>query len=131
VRDERNGAVARRSPLALGGMMDQVLKIAAERALELEDLGVESDASPATVRRACDRIARELVAQYESGAIDWEKADRVANNFHLLMVNHCGGRVPDYAWDVFLAFDESEIDGRRDPYVRARIIDVQRKYGDA
>lgn len=31
-----------------------------------------------------------------------------ANHIFLLMVRDCGDRVPDYAWDVYLAFDAGE-----------------------
>jgi hypothetical protein len=83
------------------------------------------------VRAKCDALAAALVRAYMAGAIDWPRAATIANHFFNLMVQHCGERVPDYAWDVYLAFDESEIDGRGDPYARSRIVEVIRKYGAA
>jgi hypothetical protein len=38
----------------------------------------------------------------------WADADIAANNFYELMITRCGGTVPTYAWDVYLAFDTGE-----------------------
>jgi hypothetical protein len=47
------------------------------------------------------------------------------------MISHCDGKVPEYAWDIFLAFDEGEVDRRGDAFTRERVITVQRTYGVA
>jgi hypothetical protein len=52
--------------------------------------------------------ARRLVELYLSGSLTWEQAATAANHIYLLMVRECGDRVPDYAWDVYLAFDAGE-----------------------
>jgi hypothetical protein len=97
--------------------------------LTLEDIGLTTDSSPEVVRASCDEIARRLASLYEAGTLSWFAADAIANNIYELMILHCGDRVPDYAWDVFLAFDESEIDNRGDSFARARIAELNAKYG--
>ncbi len=108
--------------------MDAILEIAAERDLRLEDIGMNASAAPEIVRAKCDEVAAALVEGFMSRTIDWPKADAIANHIFDLMIQHCGGKVPDYAWDVYLAFDESEIGDRGDPHARLRISEVISKY---
>jgi hypothetical protein len=88
--------------------MDEVISTALGRPVEISDLALDGDKSPERIRIACDRIARLLVELYLSGGLTWAQADTAANHIFLLMVRDCGDRVPDYAWDVYLAFDAGE-----------------------
>src|SRR5262245_44882007 len=98
--------------------MDGSLEIAAERMLTLEDVGLTAASTPEAVRAKCDLIAATLARSYLSGALNWAEADTRANNIYDLMISHCGSRVPDFAWNVFLAFDEGEVDDRGDSHTR-------------
>ena len=104
--------------------MDALLNIASNRMLTLEDVGLTPASGPQAVREHCDAIAGELVARYLARGVDWPQADQIANHLFELMIRHCGGRVPEYAWEVFLAFDEGEIDRRGDAHTRPRIEEI-------
>jgi hypothetical protein len=108
--------------------MDKHIAVAIERRLSLEDVGLSS-ASPATVREFCDRFCQRLVARYLAEELSWSTADAAANGLYELMIRHCGSRVPDYAWEVYLAFDEGEIDDRADGFTRPRLLEIQSSYG--
>jgi hypothetical protein len=88
--------------------VDTFISTAIARPLRLPDLNLGTTVAPQEVRAFCDAFARRLVEQYLTGALTWENADLAANNFFELMIQHCGDRVPDCAWDVYLAFDAGE-----------------------
>jgi hypothetical protein len=106
-------------------------ELALDRPLSLDDLGLGSSPDPEVVKAFCDAFAEHLVQQYFSNSITWQDADAVANHYYSLMIQHCGTRMPDYAWDVYLAFDEGEMDSRGDSFTRDRLNAVQGKYGRA
>jgi hypothetical protein len=95
--------------------------------LTLNDVGLPADSEPEVVREKCDLIATDLASRYLEGSISWADADTCANNIYDLMISHCRPQMPDFAWDVFLAFDEGEIDDRGDSYTRPRVIELMRK----
>src|SRR5262245_17122228 len=107
--------------------MSSPLEIAAHRMLTLQDVGLPAAAAPESVRARCDLIAADLATQYLSGSLTWQDADDRANNLYDLMISHCGLQVPTFAWDIFLAFDEGEIDDRGDSYTRPRVTELMRK----
>ena len=107
--------------------VDALLKIAAQRMLTPEDLGL-SDCGPDAVRAKCNLIAELLAERYLSSSLTWADADTLANNLYDLMFLHSGSRVPAFAWDIFLAFDEGEVDDRGDGYTRPRVTELMRKH---
>ena len=42
------------------------------------------------------------------GDLAWADADVAMNHLSTLMMRHCGERLPDYGWSVYLAFDAGE-----------------------
>jgi hypothetical protein len=110
--------------------VDALLEIAAQRMLTLGDLGL-SDSGPEAVRAKCDLIATRLAERYLSGSLGWADADILVNNLYDLMFLHSGSRVPEFAWDIFLAFDEGEVDDRGDSYTHPRVTELMRKNGAA
>jgi hypothetical protein len=88
--------------------LNHLIDLALARPLGALDLGLDDTATPAHVRSACDAFAGQLAEGYVSNRITWADADRAANNFYELMITRCGGTVPTYAWDVYLAFDTGE-----------------------
>ena len=88
--------------------MDELISMALRRPVEMSDFAFQGDPSPEEVRAVCDRFACRLIEHYLSGSLTWVQADTAANHIYLLMVRDCGDRVPDYAWDVYLAFDAGE-----------------------
>jgi hypothetical protein len=108
---------------------DRHFEIALDRPLTLDDLDLGSSPEADIVKSFCDAFAERLVQRYLSNGISWHDADAVANHYFSLMIQHCGKRMPDYAWEVYLAFDEGEIDGRGDSFTRQRLTEVQSKYG--
>ena len=88
--------------------MDALISVAMERALGVADLASGTEKSPEAVRTFCDTFARRLVDLYLDKHLSWAHADAAANNIYSLMVQECGDRVPDYAWEVYLAFDTGE-----------------------
>jgi hypothetical protein len=88
--------------------VDSLLATATERPLELADLNLGDTPSPQDVRAFCDSFARLLVDQYLRRDLPWTDADTAANHIFNLMIQHCGDRVPDHAWEVYLAFDAGE-----------------------
>lgn len=97
--------------------------------LTLHDAGLTDAESRDTVRDWCDSYAGRLAERYLSGDVNWTHADYAANRLYDLMIRHSGGRVPDYAWDVYLAFDGGEIDGLWGQWTREKMRAVQRKFG--
>jgi hypothetical protein len=107
------------------------LTIAASRMLSLADVGLTEQSQPQQVRECCDQLALQLARQYLAGELTWVEADRIANHLYELMILHATEGVPEYAWDVFLAFDEGEIDDAGDAFTRPRVLSLQSKYGVA
>lgn len=110
--------------------MEHLMALAKERMLTLEDIGLIG-ADPDEVRCFCNVFARMLVERYLTEELTWPDGDAIANHYFQLMIEHCGCEMPPYAWDVFLAFDEGEMDGRGDAFTRARVLELQGKYGYA
>jgi hypothetical protein len=108
--------------------VDSSLEIAAQRMLTLNDVGLSAATEPDVVRERCNAIAADLATHYLAGSLSWLDADTRANNIYDLMISHCGSQVPAFAWDVFLAFDEGEVDDRRDSHTRPRVTELMRKY---
>jgi hypothetical protein len=109
--------------------MDQHIDLARQRPLTIGDLGLGVNPQADSVKAFCDAFAQRLVERYVSKDLSWSDADAVANHYFNLMIKHCGTRMPDYAWDVYLAFDEAEIDGRGDPFTLRRLSEIAQKYG--
>jgi hypothetical protein len=109
--------------------IDPQIDIARERPLTIEDVGLGVAPQADSVKAFCDAFAERLVQRYVSKDLSWSDADTVANHYYNLMIRHCGIRMPDYAWDVYLAFDEGEVDDRGDSFTRGRLTEIQRKYG--
>ena len=111
--------------------MNSSLEIAAQRMLTLQDVGLSAASAPNDVRERCNLIAADLAQRYLSGSLNWTDADTCANHIYDLMILHCGSQVPAFAWDIFLAFDEGEVDDRGDRHTRPRVTELLRKYGAA
>ena len=111
--------------------VEKRFELALDRPLTLDDLELGSSPAPEAVKSCCDAFAEHLAQQYLSNEVTWQDADAVANHYFGLMIQHCGKRMPDYAWEVYLAFDEGEIDGRGDTFTRERLNGIQSKYGRA
>jgi hypothetical protein len=127
---QRRSAVAHGTAAASGKDMEQPMALAKERMLTLEDVGLVG-ADVDQVKRFCDTFARNLVERYLREEISWVDGDAIANNYFQLMIRHCGREMPAYAWDVYLAFDEGEIQDRGDTFTRARVRELQTQYGYA
>jgi hypothetical protein len=111
--------------------VDASLEIAAHRMLTLDDVGLSATSAPDAVKGRCNAIAADLANQYLAGSLSWLDADTRANSIYDLMISHCGSQVPAFAWDVFLAFDEGEVDDRGDSHTRPRVTELVRKYDAA
>lgn len=112
--------------------MNSLLATAIARPLKLADLDLGEASSPEDVRAFCDSFAYALVDRYLRGDLPWTDADIAANHIYELMIQHCGDRVPDYAWDVYLAFDVAECTSPGgDTITRPLIEDIARRYGTA
>jgi hypothetical protein len=108
--------------------VDSFILAAIAGPLQLSDLNLGDNASPQQVRTFCDSFARFLVQKYLAGDLSWADADAAANHIFDLMIQHCGDRVPDYAWDVYLAFDVGECTAPGgDAITRPLIEDIARK----
>jgi hypothetical protein len=109
--------------------VDRHIDLARERPITIDDVGLGANPQVESVRAFCDAFAQRLVDRYVAGDLSWPDADAVANHYYGLMIQHCGRQMPNYAWDVYLAFDEAEIDDRGDAFTRPRLAEIQRKYG--
>lgn len=108
--------------------MKQILEIAIRRNLTLDDIPVERRRTECDVREFCNDLANYLSEQYLSGALDWQQADLVANNYFEIMIRHCGRLMPEYAWEVFLAFDDAEVDDQKDELTIPSLNEIRRKF---
>ena len=104
--------------------MDRFIDLARDRPLSIADTDLGPSPDVDAVKSFCDAFAERVVERYLSREFSWQDADMIANHYFDLMIQHCGRRMPDYAWDVYLAFDEGEIDDRGDEFTRKRLIEV-------
>jgi hypothetical protein len=74
----------------------------------MDDFALSDGAQPEAVRSACNHFAAYLAHLYLLGKLFWVDGDNVANNFFSIMIENCEGRVPDFAWDIYLGFDAGE-----------------------
>ena len=88
--------------------MDALLALAVDRQLKVADLGLADTASAEGIRSSCDNFAEILARAYLSGELPWSDADSAINHIYLFMVQHCGDRIPDLAWDIYMAFHAGE-----------------------
>ncbi len=109
--------------------IDQHIDLARERPLTINDIGLGANPDAESVKAFCDAFAQRLVARYVSNELSWSDADALANHYFNLMVQHCGSRMPDYAWEVYLAFDEAEFGDRGDTFTLSRLAEIKTKYG--
>jgi hypothetical protein len=88
--------------------VDAFISMSIVRPLQVSDLNLGDTISPQEMRVFCDSFAHRLIERYLSGSITWSDADLAVNNIYVLMVQNCGDQVPEYAWEVYLAFDAGE-----------------------
>ncbi|HTR55620.1 MAG TPA: hypothetical protein VMJ10_33315 [Kofleriaceae bacterium] len=108
--------------------MDEKIALAIARfpkVLTRSDVGLD-DSPPHAVRAFCDAYARRVAERYLAGDLSWTDGDVAINEIFALMTQECGNSTPDYAWDVYLAFDGGEWvqPGKPggDEYTRPRIL---------
>lgn len=72
----------------------------------------------------CDSFARRVAHEYAENNLSFSTADAAMNALHVYVSNEFDVRLPSYAWEVFLAFDEGEYRHAGDP----EGIDPEQKY---
>ena len=88
--------------------MDTLISNAVERPLTVDDVEPQRSTLGCSLGNLCDAFARRVVERYLRGDLLWSDADAAMNHIFTLMTRHCGERVPDYGWSVYLAFDAGE-----------------------
>ncbi len=78
---------------------------------EVERFMAESSLSPG---QFFDAFARRVAHQYWSEKLAFEIADAAMNSLHSYALGQYDVRLPGYAWEVFLAFDQGEFHHRED-----------------
>lgn len=81
--------------------MDAHIARAVERRLTIEDVG------GGDVGAFCDAFACRVVERYLAGDLPWPDGDMAMNNIFSLITRDAVSH-PDYAWQVYLAFDAGE-----------------------
>jgi hypothetical protein len=61
-----------------------------------------------------DAFARRVAHEYWDGILDFDTADAAMNSLHAYTTHQYDVRLPGYAWEVFLAFDQGEFHHRED-----------------
>ena len=88
--------------------MDQYIATAMSRILTLTDIKEMAHEDVQSVRDFCDAFSKRVAVRYLQDDLSWEQGDAVMNHLFNLMISHSGNRVPDFAWEVYLAFDAGE-----------------------
>ncbi len=61
-----------------------------------------------TIAAFCDQFSRYIAHHYHAGQLDFSVADTAMNALHAYVGNTYDVRLPSYAWEVFMAFDDGE-----------------------
>jgi hypothetical protein len=85
-----------------------------------------------TIAAFCDQFSRYIAHHYHAGQLDFSVADTAMNALHAYVGNTYDVRLPSYAWEVFMAFDDGEHYHAHDPagtdpevkYTRAQIASL-------
>ena len=88
--------------------MESLVAVGAEGLLSEPQLRTMADQRGITLHELCDAFAREAAHKFLSGALEWEKADAAMNHLYALAYGSGDFCLPEFAWSVFLAFDEGE-----------------------
>jgi hypothetical protein len=80
-----------------------------------------------------ESFTRHIVEGYISRRFSWEDCDTAVNRLNPFVLTHSKERIPDYSWEVFLAFDAGEYhpntpDLTPDEVTRPIIDDIVKKY---
>src|SRR5436190_22241721 len=73
-----------------------------------EDLTQAASSVGMSLDEFCDTFARTVAQGYLRGEYTWQFGDDVMNRLHASSIESSHFKLPDFAWQVFLAFDESE-----------------------
>jgi len=100
-------------------IIDEKINTALTRSLALDDVGLTT---PEAARAFCDEFARRVASRYLADELSWPDGDQVMNNIFPLMTMECGSVLPEFAWDVYLAFDAGEIAPGGDAVTRPLLV---------
>ena len=61
-----------------------------------------------TVEELCDLVAKTISLRYLEGTVAWQYGDNVMNSLYSWAYGPSDVCLSDFAWDVYIAFDEGE-----------------------
>ncbi len=95
--------------------LGEIIETSSKRGLERDTVESFCMEETITLPAFCDRFARTVAHCYASNEREFEFCDGAINNLYAFMIASCIDTLPDYAFSVFLAFDEGEYHHRNDP----------------
>jgi hypothetical protein len=88
--------------------LNQMMQVASERQLTVDEVDEYCRHSGESVDEFCDRLSRKVAVEYDSGNLEFNFCDVLMNNLFGFMVSHQHRPPPDFAFAIFLAFDSGE-----------------------
>jgi hypothetical protein len=94
---------------------DLIAKAASEQGIRPSDVLAAVSASDKPWKELFDEFARIVAERYCRGECSWEFGDLAMNSLWGHAVNHGGAEFPEFAFSVYIAFDEGEYVQRDGP----------------
>lgn len=88
--------------------IDDFLKRVSQSPLTVADLEQAAVELQIDEFALCDMIARDVGEGYLSGKYSWEFGDVTMSNLSAIRLRNCDRELSEFAWQVFVAFDEGE-----------------------
>ena len=88
--------------------LEEILQIASERTPKVDEVNECCVLMGVTVKELCDKLSRHVAIAYANRNLDFQFCDGVMNNLMAFVVTNQHGWLPDFSFEVFLAFDSGE-----------------------
>lgn len=88
--------------------LKDLIQTASVRPISTTDLHSTASALHLSQNALCDAFAREVAEGYLSGKYSWQLGDIAMNHLFAFAHGNDPFELPDFAWRVYLAFDQGE-----------------------
>ena len=96
-------------------MFDEIMQKAAEEPLVKSEVDAFCAQEAVSIDAFCDALARRITTDYAKGDLPFLFCDSVANHIFSFMIAFYQKPPPEFAYSVFLAFDQGEYRRAKDP----------------
>ena len=95
--------------------LDDIIRKAADNPFDTDEVAAVCVEQSITRDDFADLVSRTIASRYHSGELDFGFCDGVMNHLYAFITMRGDLPMPDYAYSVFLAFDEGEYYHTGDP----------------